>query len=108
MEEITVADFKKLELKVAKILAAEEIPGADRLWRLVIDLGAEKIQIVAGIKAAYPKETLIGKSIVVVANLAPAVIRGIESRGMLLAAKNDQGLSLITLDRELPAGSLVG
>ena len=97
-----------MELRTAKILEVHELPGADKLWRLWIDLGTEKREIVAGIKTAYPKESLVGKSIVVVSNLAPAVIRGAASNGMLLAAKHEKELSLITLDKELPAGSLVG
>ena len=108
MEEVSLADFKKTQLRTARILDVLEIPGADKIWRLSIDLGTEKREIVAGIKTAYPKEALIGKSIIVVVNLAPAVIRGVESRGMLLAAKNDQQFSLITLDREMAPGSVVG
>ena len=108
MTELSLEDFKKLELKVAKIVGVEEIPGADKLWRLVIDVGAQKKEIVAGIKAAYSKEALLGKTIVVVNNLAPAVIRGVESKGMLLAAKHEGALALLTLEKELPPGSVVG
>ena len=108
MSEVSLEDFKKLELKVAKILGVQEVPGADRLWKLLIDTGAEKKEIIAGIKRTYPQESLIGKSIIVVNNLAPAVIRGVESRGMLLAAKAGEELALLTLDKELPAGSIVG
>ena len=106
--EIPLADFKQIELKVAKVLDVTEIPGADKLWKLLIDVGTEKKEIVAGIKTAYPREALLGKSIVVVNNLAPAVIRGVESRGMLLAARDGTVLSVLTVDRELPAGSPVG
>lgn len=109
MTEVSLEDFKKLELKVAKILEVQEVPGADKLWRLSIDTGTEKKEIVAGIKRAYGDQgSLKGKSIIVVNNLAPAIIRGIESRGMLLAAKDGQELTLLTLDKELPAGSSVG
>ncbi len=108
MTEVSLAEFKNIELKVAKILDAQEIAGADKLWKLLIDVGTEKKEIVAGIKTFYSKETLVGKSIVVVNNLAPAVIRGLESRGMLLAAKDGASLSLLTLDKELPPGSTVG
>ncbi len=107
MSEITLADFQKLELRVARIEEVSEILGADRLWKITIDVGGLKKQIVAGIKAAYPKEMLIGKSVVVVNNLAPSVIRGVESQGMLLAAKNEKDLCVITLDRPLPTGSAV-
>ena len=108
MSEITLEEFKKAELRVAKILDAEEIPGADKLWRLTIDVGLEKKQIVAGIKLFYSKEALIGRSIIIVNNLSSATIRGVESRGMLLAAKDNSELSILTLDKEFPAGSVVG
>jgi methionyl-tRNA synthetase len=102
-------DFKKVELRVAKILEVNEVPGADRIWKLLIDVGTEKKEIVAGIKAAYPaKEALVGKSIVVVNNLVPAVIRGVTSNGMLLAAKDATSLTIISPERELPPGSIVG
>ena len=101
-------DFKKVELKTAKILEAEEIPGADRIWKLSIEVGAEKKQIVAGIKQFYTREALIGRSVIVVNNLAPSVIRGVESQGMLLAAKDGTSLSILTVDKELPSGSAVG
>lgn len=109
MSGLPLADFKKCELRTAKILAVDAIEGADRLWRLAIDVGTEKKQIIAGIKKAYPdKEALVGKTIIVVNNLEPAVIRGNESHGMLLAAKDTEKMSLLTLDSELPPGSLVG
>jgi methionyl-tRNA synthetase len=109
-EERTVIaydDFKKLELKVAKVLSAEPVPDATKLLKLVIDLGTEQRQIVAGIALAYKPEELVGKSIVVVANLAPAVIRGVESNGMLLAATGEEKLALVTFDRETVPGSTV-
>ena len=105
---ISFDDFKKVELKVAKILDAQEIPGADRIWKLSIDIGAEKKEIVAGIKLFYSREALIGRSVVVVNNLVPSVIRGVESQGMLLAAKDGTTLSLLTIDKEVPPGSPVG
>jgi methionyl-tRNA synthetase len=83
------------------------VPGATKLFKLVIDLGAEQRQIVAGIAAAYRPEELVGKSIVVVANLAPARIRGIESNGMLLAAVSGSQLAVVTLDRDMAPGSQV-
>ena len=108
MSEVLFADFKKNDLRVAKILDVQEIAGADRLWKLLIDVGSEKKEIVAGIKAFYSREQLLGKSIIVVNNLLPTVIRGVESRGMLLAAKDETRLSILTIDQDLPAGSLVG
>ena len=108
MTEISLEEFKKTDLRVAKILQAQELPGADRLWKLEIDLGAEKKVIVAGIKKFYTAEELQGKAIIVVNNLAPTVIRGVESRGMLLAAKHGATLTLLTLDKDIPAGSPIG
>ncbi len=108
MSELSLEDFKKAELRIAKILDVQEIPGADRLWKLLIDVGSEKKEIVAGIKKFYSREALLGRSIVVVHNLAPTVIRGVESKGMLLAAKDGAELALLRPDKDLPVGSLVG
>jgi methionyl-tRNA synthetase len=96
--------FKKVVLKSAKVLAAEKMPGADKLLKLQIDLGAEKRQIVAGIATSYTPEQVVGKTVLVVANLKPAVIRGVESQGMLLAVQSDKGYSLVTTDGEVPSG----
>jgi methionyl-tRNA synthetase len=84
--QITIDDFAKVELRVAQVLVAERIPKADKLLRLEIDLGYEKRQILAGIAEHYAPEKLIGRKIVIVANLAPRKMRGLESNGMLLAA----------------------
>ena len=108
MTEVSIAEFKKSDLRVAKILEVEEIPGADRLWKLQLDLGSEKKQIVAGIKAFYTRESLLGKSIAIVNNLTPTLIRGVESSGMLLAAKDSTRLSVLTVDPDIPAGSVIG
>ena len=108
MTSVSFEEFKKIDLRVAKILDVEEIPGADRLWKLSIDLGSEKKTIVAGIKSAYTKEALVGRSIAVVHNLTPSVIRGVESQGMLLAAKDAQGLTLLSLDKDVAPGSSIG
>ena len=99
----TFEDFKKIELKIAKIISAEEIPNADKLLKLQVDLGSEKRQIVAGIKKYYAADALIGKEIVIVANLEPRTVMGIESQGMLLAA-NDNGPVLLRPDRDVPPG----
>ena len=107
MSEVPLEEFKKLEFRVARILDVEEILGADKLWKLTIDVGSEKKVIVAGIKAFYSKEALLGRSIIVANNLSPATIRGVESHGMLLAAKDGAVLSLLTLDKEISAGSAV-
>ncbi len=105
--EITIDDFKKIELKVAKVINAERVAGTERLIRLDIDLGTEKRQIVAGIGSVYNPEYLMGKNIVVVANLEKAKIRGVESHGMLLAAVDGSDISLVVLDKEIRPGSPV-
>lgn len=105
---VTLDEFKKVELRTAKILEAQEIPGADRLWKILLDTGSEKKEVVAGIKQFYTRETLLGRSVIVVNNLTPSVIRGVESHGMLLAAKDAGVLSLLTVDKDVPAGSPVG
>jgi methionyl-tRNA synthetase len=84
-DRISIDDFAKVELKTAKVLEVEKVEGADKLLRLQIKVGEENRQIVAGIAEHYSPEELVGKKIVVVANLKPAVIRGVESNGMLLA-----------------------
>jgi methionyl-tRNA synthetase len=94
-EFIGIEDFLKVELRVAQILVAERIPKADKLLRLEVDLGYEKRQILAGIAQYYEPETLIGRKIVIVANLAPRKMRGLESNGMLLAASLPDGAPVL-------------
>lgn len=108
MENITLEQFLKVDLRVAEIKACEDIEGADKLYKLTIDVG-EVREIVAGIKQYYKKEELIGKKIVIVANLEPRKLRGIISHGMLLAASNDDKSSivLLTVDRDIPNGSKI-
>lgn len=89
--KITIDDFAKVELRVAQVKVAERVKGADKLLRLEVDLGTETRQILAGIAEAYAPETLIGRKIVIVANLAPRKLRGLESNGMLLAASLEGG-----------------
>jgi methionyl-tRNA synthetase len=105
--EVTFDEFKKIELKVAKVLFAERVAGTDKLIRMEIDIGTEKRQIVAGIGLAYTPEFLIGRNIIVVANLAKAKIRGVESNGMLLAAVDSADISLVTLEKDIKPGSQV-
>jgi len=108
---ITFDDFKKIELKVAEIKAVEDIEGADKLYKLTIDIGeTEPRTLVAGIKLHYQnKEELIGKKIGVVANLEPRTLRGVTSHGMLLAASNSDktALSLMTVDPKIPNGAVI-
>ena len=104
---VAYEDFARLDLRVAEIIAAEPVKKADRLLKLRIRIGAEERQIVAGIAQHYGPAELIGKHIVVVANLAPAKIRGEESNGMLLAASNDERLCLITPETPIASGARV-
>jgi methionyl-tRNA synthetase len=104
---ITYDDFKKVEIKTAKIMAVKDIPGADKLYLVDIDLGSEKTQVVAGIKKYYEPKDLIGKNVAVVTNLQPAKIRGVESKAMLLAASDSNTLSILTLDKDMPCGSSI-
>ena len=104
---IDITDFAKVDLRVAKIVQAERVEGADKLLKLQIDLGSETRQIVAGIAKQYAPEDLVGKKIVVVANLKPAILRGIESNGMLLAASDESAISILTPLKDVAIGSKV-
>lgn len=107
-ELIDIADFAKVQLKIARIFEAQPLEGSDKLMKLQVHIGEEKRQIIAGIRANYGPEDLIGRQIVVVANLKPAKLRGAESQGMLLAAvAEDGGAILLQPDRETPEGAKV-
>ena len=106
--DITYDDFDKLDLRVGKVLEAEKVPKADKLLKLIVDLGFEKRTILSGIAEYYQPEELVGKLVTVVANLAPRKIRGIESQGMLLMAGNDFGkLYSVGPDKDIEPGSVV-
>lgn len=105
---VVLDDFKKIDLRVAKVLNAEKIPKSSKLLKLKVSLGQEERQIIAGIAQHYSPEKLIGKKIIVVANLAPAILMGEESQGMLLAASDESGnLSILVLENDIEEGSLV-
>ncbi len=104
---IDISDFAKVKLVVAEVLEAEKVEGADRLLKLQVNVGSETRQVVAGVAEYYPPEKIKGMKVILVANLKPAVIRGIESNGMLLAAKKGKKLTLLTPSDELPAGAKV-
>ncbi len=104
---VTIEDFRKIELKVAVIKEVTEHPNADKLYIVTVDLGDKTKQLVAGIRLYYQKEELIGKQVVVVDNLEPAVLRGVESQGMLLAASDESGIVIISPLREVKLGSVV-
>src|SRR6185503_18311746 len=93
--KITIDDFAKVELRVAQVKVAEKVRGADKLLRLEVDLGTEVRQIVAGIAEAYAPETLVGRKVVIVANLAPRKLRGLESNGMIVAASPEGGKAVL-------------
>ncbi|MBM4259995.1 MAG: methionine--tRNA ligase subunit beta [Deltaproteobacteria bacterium] len=104
---ISIEDFRKVELKVATVKSAEPHPNADKLMVLQIDLGDEQRQICAGIRSHYTPQELVGKQIVVVANLETAKLRGLESQGMLLAASSGEQVILLTPDKPANSGSQV-
>ena len=102
---IDIEDFARVKLAVAEVLEASRVEGADRLLQLKVKVGEEERPLVAGIAEHYEPEALVGKRIIIVKNLKPAKIRGIESRGMLLAAKKGKKLVLLTTDGEIPSGA---
>ncbi len=104
---ISYEEFQKVELQVARVVSAEAVPSASKLLRLIVDLGTEQRQIVAGIALAYKPEELVGKEVIVVTNLQPARIRGVESNGMLLAAVDQDRIALLTVDRPVASGARV-
>ena len=108
-DRIGIEDFQKVRLTTAKILAAERVPKSNKLMRLQVDLGAEQRQIVAGIAAQYEPEALVGRNVVIVANLKPAKLMGVESNGMVLAAAvGETGRpSLLDVPADVPPGSKV-
>jgi len=110
---INFDEFQKIELKVAKVISAEKVEGSEKLLKLQVDLGLstgsgqEKRQIVAGIAQFYKPEDLTGKEIVIVANLEPRTVFGLESNGMLLAADDSGRPVLLILDKEVPPGTRI-
>jgi methionyl-tRNA synthetase len=104
---ITIDEFKKLNIRIAQIKEIKDHPDADRLYIVKVRIGEEERELVAGIKKAYTKEDLIGKSVVVVENLEPAVIRGVESKGMILAAQDGETLAVLCPDKPISSGAIV-
>jgi methionyl-tRNA synthetase len=103
----TIDDFRKLELKVGEIKEVNEHPNADRLYVITLDMGDKTKQVVAGIRASYQKEDLIGKQVVVVDNLDSVVLRGVESQGMILAASDETGIAVVSPQKAMKLGSIV-
>jgi len=104
---MTIDDFRKLELRIAEIKEVNVHPDADKLLILTVDLGDRLKQVVAGIKNFYSKEELIGKQVVLVDNLDPVILRGVESQGMILAGSDENILAVISPDKKLKLGSVV-
>lgn len=112
----TIDDFKKLEIKIGKVISAEKIEGSDKLLKLMFDFGTEhgstelttRRQIIAGIAESYPDfESLVGKEMPVIVNLEPRTLRGHESQGMILAASSEDGAVILNPEKEVPPGSIV-
>jgi methionyl-tRNA synthetase len=105
--EIAIDDFAKVDLRTARVVAAERVPKADKLLKLTLDVGTEQRTVISGIAAAYQPEQLIGRTVIYLANLKPAKIRGVLSQGMILAAGDADVLGLSALDRDVPPGTRV-
>ena len=107
-DRVGIEDFLKLDLRVARVIAAERVPKSRKLLKLEVDLGAERRTLVAGIAEAYEPEALVGRLIGMVANLKPATVMGVESNGMILAASAPGGLPvLVSFDKEPPLGARI-
>lgn len=107
MEYVKFEDFKKLDIRIAKVLKVEEHPNADKLYVITVTTGDAEKTIVAGIRPYYKKEELEGRSVVVVNNLEPAAIRGVVSNGMILASKDENTLAVLIPERAVKIGSPV-
>jgi methionyl-tRNA synthetase len=104
-EQITFEDFMKVQLKVAEVIAAEKLEKSEKLLKLLVKIGNEERQIIAGIAKSYKPEDLINKKVVVVANLKPAKLMGLESQGMILAAEDEKGgLKVLSFDEMVKSG----
>jgi methionyl-tRNA synthetase len=104
---VSFEEFQKLDLRVGRVIAAEAVPKANKLLKLTVDLGTEQRIVVAGIAASYRPEQVVGKSIILVANLAPRTLRGIESQGMVLASETDGQIVLASFDAPVSPGAKV-
>lgn len=109
---INIDEFSKIELRIAKVLEAERVEGSEKLIKMKLDVGDqneagefESRQVLAGIGKSYSPETLVGKEIVIVANLEPRMLMGLESRGMIVAGSDGEGIAIVSPDRELPPGT---
>ncbi|MFH1594171.1 MAG: hypothetical protein ABID09_05705 [Candidatus Omnitrophota bacterium] len=104
---VTFDQFKAMEIRIAKVVACEDHPNADKLYIVTVETGVDTRKVVAGIKEHYTKEELIGKQVVVIMNLETATIRGSESQGMILATKDEGKLAILVPEKEVTVGSKV-
>ncbi|MBN1896373.1 MAG: methionine--tRNA ligase subunit beta [Candidatus Aenigmarchaeota archaeon] len=104
---VSLDKFKDFDLRVGEVISADPLEGSDKLFVLQVDVGGRQVQLVAGLRGHYSEDEIVGKKIVVITNLEPATIRGVESQGMLLAAIDGSDASLLTIDRDVAVGSKV-
>ena len=104
---INFEDFEKVDLRIGKIISAEKVEGSDKLLKLEVDFGQEKRQVIAGIGKAYKQEELIDKTAVFVVNLEPRIMMGLESQAMILAVKDENGLSVLVPEKEIALGTKI-
>ncbi len=109
MHNISFSDFQKMSIRVGEIKIVDDVPGADKIYKLIVDIGGEERVLVAGIKQHYSKEELPGKKVLVLVNLEPKVIRGVESHGMVLCAHTEDRSKLVctTVEKDIAVGSKV-
>jgi methionine--tRNA ligase beta chain len=107
METINFDDFKKLDIRIGKIISAERVEGSDKLLKIEVDFGVEKRQIIAGIGKVYEPESLVGKECPFAFNLESRTLKGLESQGMILCPDNDGKPCLLHPDIEIPPGSII-
>ncbi len=108
MGEVSIEDFAKLDLRVGRIVEVKEVPGSQKLWHLVIDLGkGKKIDVVAGIRPWYFKEQLLDKQVLVLTNIKPKKVKGVLSQGMILAAQDSNTVAVLKPDRPVEEGAKV-
>jgi methionyl-tRNA synthetase len=108
MQPVNLDEFKRLDIRVGKVVDAQDHPNADKLLVLRIDVGGgQVVQTVAGIKAFYPASSMIGRSVIVLCNLQPVTLRGVQSHGMILAASSEGRIVILVPEQQLPPGSKV-
>ncbi|KRT77214.1 MAG: methionyl-tRNA synthetase, methionyl-tRNA synthetase [Armatimonadetes bacterium CSP1-3] len=107
MDYISIDDFKRLDIRVGEILSATRVPGTDKLIELEVNIGSEVRHLITGIYPLYRPVDLVGRRIIVLANLQPRRVKGVESQGMLLAAEWDGEIGLLTVDKDTPSGARI-